>query len=186
MAARFLSVPSYSLPRACCASLLGGASETFTATVKGTGIRPTQVAVEGLALHFPGDGNAYVEAPVDVSPIEHPQLTMGAWVKPLSWNSYLSDEDLAFDAMRAVLSSDNGGYDRAVGIRSQGVNAVGWAAFSGSADSAGTGIAHSLPIKSGEWSFVAVTYDQDAKRVVTYVDGERLDSALINAFGVNN
>jgi len=46
-------------------------------------------------------------------------------VKPMSWNTELAGDN-AFDPMKFLLSSDNGGYDRAVGIRSAGVDHVGW------------------------------------------------------------
>lgn len=75
---------------------------------------------------------------------------------------------------RFLLSSDNGGYDRAIGIRSAGVNSVGWSAYAGTADTAAGKAgakAHTLPVTIGQWSFVAAVYDQQAGTVTTYVDG---------------
>ena len=146
-------------------------ADGMEATIVGGG-RYTNVAVEGLAYYMPG-GDSYIEAPVDVSPTSHPQLSMGAWVKPVSWNNELAD-GAAFDPMRFLLSSDNGGYARAIGIRSAGVDDVGWSAYAGTADkgsSKASGTAHTLPVALGQWSFVAVVYDQHTATATTYVDG---------------
>ena len=142
-----------------------------TRSVVGDGIVSTNVAVEGLAYSFPGDGTQFIEVPLNVDPGKHPQITMGAWVKPASWGKYRSSDTASFDPMRFILSSDSneGQFSRALGIRSQSVDQVGWSAFMGerSAQQDAT-----LPVgELGTWSFVAVVYNQYDGTMLLYVNG---------------
>jgi hypothetical protein len=153
-----------------CARLNGTAAST--GSLVGDGIVSTNVAIEGLAYHFPGDGTQYMEIPLSIDPADHPQITMGAWVKPASWNQYRSGDAASFDPMRFILSSDSneGEFNRALGIRSQNVEQVGWSAFMGehSAQQDAT-----VPVgELGAWSFVAVVYNQYDGTALLYVNGK--------------
>lgn len=101
---------------------------------------------DGLELN----GSSWLWADVPIRPIGHPKLTMGAWVKlpSVGPSSFL-------------LSHDNGGWDRAVGI-----GPAGWTAFTG------TGVTEYLPITPQDWQFVAVVFDDITDDIVLYVDGE--------------
>ena len=83
-----------------------------------------------------------------------PQMTMAAWVKP--------DDG---SPIRQIISHDNSGYDRAMGIDKRG-GGTGWSAFCGSGAVLGY-----HPVAVGEWAFIAAVYDQDAGTVKLYVDG---------------
>ena len=160
---------SYVAPSLCSVNGTGSAG-----SVVGDGIVSTNVAVEGLAYSFPGDGTQFIEVPLNVDPGEHPQITMGAWVKPASWGKYRSSDTASFDPMRFILSSDSneGQFSRALGIRSQSVDQVGWSAFMGerSAQQDAT-----LPVgELGTWSFVAVVYNQYDGTMLLYVNGETI------------
>ena len=66
----------------------------------------------GLALDFNGI-EEYVTAAADINPATMPMMTMGAWVIP---------GDVI--PIRTVISHDNGGYDRTLGIDSRGPGAL--------------------------------------------------------------
>jgi len=79
---------------------------------------------------------------------------MGAWVCP-AFN----------DSIRPLLTHDDGGYDRQVGLDTRG-GGTGWSAFCGP-----TGhVLGAVPAVLGKWTFVAVVYDQDAQTVKLQVD----------------
>ena len=108
--------------------------------------------VSGQALSFDGTDD-YVSAPVNINLDVMPQMTMVAWVRP--------DDG---SPIKQVISHDNGGYDRSLGIDSRG-GGTGWSAFSGSGNVLGY-----HPVTIGEWAFIAAVYDQDAETVKLYVN----------------
>jgi len=108
----------------------------------------------GQALSFNGK-NTYVYAPVDINPSVLPQMTMTAWVK---------ENDGA--KIMHVVSSDDAGYDRAMGTDNRGPGQKGWACFAGDGRVLG-----SHPITEGQWTFIATVYDQSANTVKLFVDG---------------
>jgi hypothetical protein len=83
---------------------------------------------------------------------------MGAWVQAS-----------ATDGIRQVISHDNGGYDRSLGLDWRqgydGSTTQGWSAFAG-----GGGVLNSGSATSGAWTFLAVVYDQAAWSVTLYVN----------------
>jgi len=95
----------------------------------------------GQALSFDGVDD-YVSALVNINPDVMPQMTMAAWVRP--------DDG---SPIRQVISHDNGGYARSLGIDHRG-GGTGWSAFSGSGSVLGY-----HPVTIGEWVFVAAVYD---------------------------
>lgn len=113
----------------------------------------TEGVEEGQSYDFDGS-TSFIQAPLDVNPSSHPKLTMGAWVKPVSTNP-----------VRQVLSCDNGGFDRSLGIDDRG-GSSGWSAFCGSGAVLG-----SLYAAPKLWTFVAVVYDQAAGTVKLYAGG---------------
>lgn len=110
----------------------------------------------GNAYQFDGTDD-YIYVPLDINPSTMMSLTMGAWVK--------ASED---SPIRQIVSHDNGGYDRSLGIDYRG-GSSGWSAFSGSGHVLGA-----FSVSTGEWTFVAVVYDQNAQTVTLYVDGQTM------------
>ena len=104
----------------------------------------------------------YIHVPLNINPSQHPQLTITAWAK-------------ANDAtpIRQVVSHDDGGYDRTLGIDHRG-GGEGWSAFSGTGTVLGF-----QPVELGEWTFLAVTYDQINSTVKLYVN----DTLLFEEIG---
>lgn len=88
------------------------------------------------------NGRAFIELPLDINPEAMPQLTFSAWVR-------------ADDAspVRQVMSHDNGGFDRSLGIDTRG-GGHGWSLFTGS------GVLGYKPVETGRWVFVAGVWDQ--------------------------
>lgn len=116
---------------------------------------------EGGAFHFNGTG-AYIDLPVDVNPSTRPAVTMGAWFKA---------ESLPADGRPVqVLSHDNGGFDRSIGLDMR-------ASDGGVPDGryhvstfTGTGVLPGPVADTARWTFVAAVYDETS--VTLYVDGQ--------------
>lgn len=112
----------------------------------------------GAAWQFDGQGS-FVQIPLDINPEKYPALTFTAWARydgPASGGPF------------QVISHDDGGYDRSLGIDYRGADGVGWSTFAGSAAVLG-----SVPVKAGEWVFLASVYDQTRKTTTLYVNGTR-------------
>ena len=80
---------------------------------------------------------------------------MGGWVRSFSdWPPVIQQ----------IISHDNGGYDRSLGIDWRG-GGTGWSAFCGEG-----GVLGAVPNIVSQWTFVAVVYDQNAQTVRLQVD----------------
>jgi len=116
----------------------------------------TSDGYKGSAYQFDGIDD-YIYVPLNINPSTMRSLTMGAWVK--------ASND---SPIRQVISHDNGGYDRSLGIDQRG-GSTGWSAFSGSGEVLG-----GFPVTTEQWTFVAVVYDESSKNVMLYVDGQTM------------
>ncbi len=104
------------------------------------------------AYWFDGD---YIKLPININPANYSKVTFGAWVSPNTEN---------LTSKNVIISHDNGGYDRTLTIDNRGGN--NYSAFTGS------GVFGSEPPSgSGDWDFVAVVYDSEAKTVNLFVNG---------------
>jgi hypothetical protein len=130
-------------------------SNNVAAAITGT---PTTFVpgYEGSAFRFDGGVQA-IRVSLNINPAVLPRFTMGAWVRPTAGN-----------AVRHVLSHDNGGYDRDLCIDTRG-GGLGWSAFRGS------GVLGFVPVVLDEWIFLAVVYDQGAGTVRLHA-GEQVRS----------
>jgi hypothetical protein len=135
----------------------------------------TKDGYEGGAFYFNGT-NSYIQAPVYINADESPRLTVGAWVK-------VSEKAVARRKIRQVISNDDGGFDRSLGLDYRS-GEFGWSAFSGD-----NGVLGSLPITSNKWTFVAVVYDQLGGRghgnVRLHVDGQVIRGPGILGHGLD-
>jgi len=117
---------------------------------------------EGSALELPGDGQTYLELPIDAGPEAMARVTFGAWVRPAE----IGNQN------RAILSTDNGGFDRALVIdyRDGAANA-GFRQFTAFAG-ADHGVLRTggSPPELNRWTFIAAVYDQRGRRVTLYVE----------------
>ncbi|MCB1095225.1 MAG: hypothetical protein KDN22_06560 [Verrucomicrobiae bacterium] len=132
-------------------------------TLESVGSDPTLVSdgLEGSAFQF--NGSQRLVAPIDANVDQLPKLTMGAWVKTSSLDV----------ALRKVLGTDNGGWDRTIGLdnRLEPDGATfGYSGFHG------TGVVSGLPApeSTDAWTFIAAVYDDDAAEMAVYLD---LDSS---------
>lgn len=117
------------------------------------GAKPTadRFGRAGSAMQF--DGRSFIELPLDINPGALPRLSFTAWVR--------ADEA---SPIRQVMSHDNGGYDRSLGIDSRG-GGTGWSVFAGSGSVLGF-----KSVEKGRWTFVAGVWDQPARKVRLHVD----------------
>jgi hypothetical protein len=128
------------------------------------GSPPVVTGYEGQGFYF-GNHNGYIIIPLNINPDNYPRLTMGAWVKTVSNVS-----------LQTVLTHDDGGYDRSIGIDYRG-GGTGWSAFCGSGQVLGA-----APAIQDAWTFVAVVYDQVHQTVRLQVDDTVLtkDAAVLS------
>jgi hypothetical protein len=106
-------------------------------------------------------GLSGINTGIDINPAAMPALTMGGWFRADTINN------------GKVLSHDNGGFDRTLGLDGRGsVSGVDWTAFSGGgvvdADSV------TQDVIAGAWQHVAVVYDGAASAL--YVNGTLAES----------
>jgi hypothetical protein len=107
------------------------------------------------------DGQAsYFKVPLDINPEKYPRLTMTAWAR------YDGPES---GGPIQVISHDDGGYDRSLGIDSRSSEGAGWSSFCRLRCRCG----RSASAKSVNGVFLASVYDQQAKTVTLYVNGVR-------------
>jgi len=114
---------------------------------------------EGQAGVFDGL-SSWAELPLDIGPSAHRRLTIGAWVRT---------ETSA--GRRAVVSHDDGGFDRQIGLDDRWAAQPGWAAQAGVGDE---GVS-SGSVVPGAWTFVAATYDECATTL--YVGDEVFETS---------
>lgn len=127
----------------------------------GAGNHATNFGADFSAGGYQGGAASFVSfdwmrAPVDVSRTTRPNLTWGAWAKPTAGGQ----------SMQAVLSADNGGFDRQITIDHRG-GANSWSTFTGNGV-LGSGITPS----SSDWTFLAAVYNQAQGNVTFYVNGQ--------------
>lgn len=133
-----------------------------------SGASLTASGYEGQAYSFDGS-NDYISIPVNINPGVLPRVTMGAWVN--------TD---AVNAIRAVISHDDGGFDRNLNIDVRGSGTgYRYAAFTGF----GVTAAGPDPAPVGEWVFVAVRYDDLANRMTLDVGADRITVGANPGFG---
>ncbi len=122
----------------------GNNATNHGATFNAAGIQGGAVSVDGLT--------AYLESPVNVDRLALPQMTWGAWAKPTLTNGN-----------RQLLSSDDGGFDRALEFDTR--VSGHWGAHTGS------GIADSgVTPSTSDWTFIAAVYNQAAGSLTFYVN----------------
>lgn len=104
--------------------------------------------------------NAYLRSPVDVNRAVMPDMTWGAWVRPASGGG----------GIQAVLSNDDGGFDRQIGIDDR--QGGGWSAFTGT-NVLSSGVAPA----TSDWTFLAAVYSQGQNSLTYYVNGQAVTAS---------
>lgn len=112
---------------------------------------------QGQAMGFDGIDD-YLTVGLDVNPSVMPAMTWGAWVNAAD-NS----------GIRQVLSHDNGGYDRSLGIDQRAAGS--YAAFTGSWVLGNGGVA-----ALSQWVFLAAVYDQASTTLSLWVNGDKVST----------
>ena len=109
----------------------------------------------GQAFSFDGlDDN--VATPLDVQPSAMPSTTWDAWVFPTRVNS---------PSGQSILSADDGGFDRNIGIHE---NQSNFTVYTGGT---GSGLWHPVPVTLNEWQHIAVVYTPSD--IEFYKNGQR-------------
>lgn len=125
----------------------------FNATYNGATI--TSSGYSGGAFAFNGTSSSYIQInSLNINSSSYPTLTMGAWVSTNEVGSII----------RQVISHDDGGFDRSLGLDSRG-GLNGWSTF------VGAGVLAGQTATVGTWTFVAVAYNQTAGTAMLYING---------------
>jgi hypothetical protein len=120
--------------------------------VVGPVLAPDRFGAAESAYRFDGMDD-YIAIPVNINPDKMPELTLVAWASASESSP-----------IRQVISHDDGGFDRSMGIDDRG-GGLGWSAFCGSGEVLGF-----RPVTDGEWVFVAVIYNQKDSLITFYVN----------------
>lgn len=104
-------------------------------------------------------GSSYLRVTIDVNPGVLPEMTWGAWVMPNQTNG-----------IRAVISADDGNFDRTINIDPRGGST--WSVFRGTGVF-GSGVGPSTT----KWTFLAAVYDQATASVTFHVDGQSFSTS---------
>ena len=132
-----------------------GAGNHITGSINTAPTWGSAFGYNGSGAHdYAGGG---LSAPVDVNPGVMPQMTWGAWVRT----------DTLVSGHHQVLSHENGGWDRTLGLsdRPDGGAGVQYTAFTG-AGATGSAVAASTTA----WSFVATLHNQTTNVMTLFVD----------------
>jgi len=107
---------------------------------------------DNYAIKF--DGQTFLKINKDINPTAMPNLTIAFWAKP------------DFDNKRMTLfSHDDGGYDRSMAIDNRGAKDWKWTAYCNEPKGGAN-------INKSKWSFVAVVFNKNDKKVLIFVDGK--------------
>ncbi len=143
---------------------------TLTELPDGVGKVADQKGRTDQALAFSGE-TTKIEVPWDINAEKHPQLTITVWAR---FTGNIEDK-----AQFQVVSSDDGEFDRSVGLDAR-AGEWGWSAFAGEGEVMG-----GVSVQPNEWTFLAVTYDQTQGRSQLSV-GENTVEAKEGALGAGH
>ena len=120
--------------------------------------------ISDQAYHFASGVDDYIRVDMDVNPGNMTSMTMTAWVKA----------DTPNGGVQTILSHDDGGHDRGLGIEM--VDGVGkWSVYTGGS---GTGVLTATEAVVGsDWTFLSVVYDGSTNTVELFVNGYLFDSS---------
>ena len=120
-----------------------------TATDSGTPTYVSGAPFGGNAISFDGSGSAIVTAPLNISVANYSQLTMGAWV-------YVTADP---SPQYGIISNDDGNFDRTLDIDNRPAGCGTTPCYSAFI---GNDVVGSVPVVTGQWVFMAVSYDQSS------------------------
>jgi hypothetical protein len=136
---------------------LDASANHYDGIVNGATLTSDKNGNKDSAFLFNGTTDS-IFVPVNINPHALPVVTITAWVRADRKNP-----------VRQVVSNDNGGFDRSMGIDFRG-GGNGWSAFSGTDSILGF-----QPVVIGDWVFLAVVYDQPAGTVKLYVNNNVIE-----------
>ncbi len=105
--------------------------------------------------------NDYVTVPVDTSIENTPKETFGGW--------FLVSTGASTCCIRGLISSDDGGYDPSIDIDTRTNGGFQYSAFDGN----GVASIGQQNANTGQWTFVAVSYDNTAQTYILQVGGQQ-------------
>lgn len=130
----------------------------------GVTLTADRFGVANSAYRFSGEGS-FLKLPININPGVYPALTVSVWARFLP----SSNPD---GGVYQVVSHDNGGFDRSIGIDDRSSGGFGWSSFAGSAEVLGA-----RPAITGAWVQLTTVYDQAASSARFFVNGQMVASS---------
>jgi hypothetical protein len=115
------------------------------------------------------DGSGYFDVPIDINPSVNPQVTIGAWVRTNELGGF-----------HTIMAHDDGGYDRGLTTDLRDRGNVRFTAFTGDHP-----LEHNTDLVTGQWTFVAATYDASTRLIQLHVGDKTYSSPANNGPGWN-
>ena len=112
------------------------------------------------AFAFSGDKSG-IETQVNINPEALPVCTLVTWAK--------FKGDPAAEETEQVVSHDDGGYDRSMGLDGR-AGRWGWSTFVGN-----QAVAGGFPVVPNQWTFLAVVYNQPQRTVTFYAGDQKME-----------
>lgn len=139
--------------------------------VEGVTLTADRFGTPNSAYHFDGVSSS-IKVNLDINPDVRPALTLSAWVR------YLPLPDAGENLIYQVISHDDSGFDRSLGIDYRSEQGQGWSMFAGDQSVLG---AHA--VSAGEWVQLTSVYDQSTKLAVLYVNGQEVSRSTEATLG---
>lgn len=141
---------------------LGDLSATFS---EGVTLTADHTGKEKSAFSFSGDKSG-IESQVNINPEAMPVCTLVTWAK--------FKGDPAAEETEQVVSHDDGGYDRSMGLDGRS-GRWGWSTFVGN-----QAVAGGIPVVPEQWTFLAVIYNQPQRTVTFYAGDQKVEVADVD------
>lgn len=127
---------------------------------EGVTLTSDHAGVADNAFAFTGNAS-FIESAVNINPDALPVCTMVTWAKFTG--------DPASESTQQVVSQDDGGYDRSIGLDNR-AGKWGWSCFVGNRSVAG-----GFQVEPNKWTFLAAVFDQPAQKVTFYAGDEKIE-----------
>jgi Lamin Tail Domain/Concanavalin A-like lectin/glucanases superfamily/CotH kinase protein len=129
---------------------------------------------EGEAFIFDGAGS--VDVPINITPAVAPSATIGAWVQATT---------ITPPARHEIMSTDNGGFDRALTIDSRLGSSESGVARYGAFGGGSTGIVGGMNATTTDgWVFVCAAFDAAISQTRLYVNGNAYTGGMTHGSSI--
>ncbi len=144
---------------------------TSSSEANGVTLTADRFGTPDAAFHFNGQ-KSFLRVEQDINPEPVPELTLTLWTRPTG--------ELKPGVFQ-VISHDDGGFDRTMGLDTRSEQGFGWSAFAGNKGPIGGEKA-----TVDEWIMLTTVYDQPNKTVRLYVNDRQISINEEATLGAGN